>query len=98
MQISLRDSESRFVSTLSCCEILRKPAFAGRGRSLRVGWLQKGASKTGRIIESKLSRASEVWSATTSELKSFEGGLTGDNPGRSAFSFVSEQRKRDKRL
>ncbi len=51
--------------------------------------LQEGASKKGRIIESKPSSASEVWDAATLELKTFEGGLNWRTiPVRSVFLFL----------
>ena len=64
-----------------------KPAFGGCGSSRRVGRLQEGASKNGRIIESKLSHASEGWDAATFEIYRFEGGLTGEQ-SRSIRLFV----------
>jgi hypothetical protein len=48
-----------------------KPAFGGCGSTLRMGWVQEGASKNGVIIVMS-SRAAEGWDAATSELKGFE--------------------------
>ena len=71
-----------------------KPAFGGCGSSLLMGRLQEGASKTGRIIESKLSRASEGWDAATFEIYRFEGGLTGEQSRSIRLFFVRESNGR----